>query len=32
MTIDEETDRALLLLPRYIVHQLPKIAPVIAAK
>jgi hypothetical protein len=31
MTIDEETDRALLLLPRYIVRQLPKIAPVIAA-
>lgn len=32
MTIDEETGRALLLLPRFIVRQLPKIAPAIAAK
>ena len=30
--IDAESDRALLLLPRYIVRQLPKIAASIAAK
>jgi hypothetical protein len=28
--IDDESDRALLLLPRYIVRQMPKIAPAIA--
>ncbi len=31
-TIDEDSDRALLLLPRYIVRQLPKIAASIASK
>jgi hypothetical protein len=31
-TIDQDSDRALLLLPRYIVRQLPKIAASIAAK
>lgn len=30
--IDDDSDRAILLLPRYIVRQLPKIAPTIAAK
>ena len=29
---DPESDRALLLLPRYIVRQLPKITPSIASK
>jgi hypothetical protein len=32
MTIDQQTGRALLLLPRFIVRQLPKISPAIAAK
>ena len=32
LAIDEESDRALLLLPRYIVRQLPTIAPSIARK
>ena len=32
LTVDEESDRALLLLPRYIVRQLPTIAPSIAQK
>ena len=32
ITFDPESDRALLLLPRYIVRQLPKITPSIASK
>jgi len=32
LTLDEESDRALMLLPRYIVRQLPTIAPSIAQK
>ncbi|MGI9470070.1 MAG: hypothetical protein ACR2NZ_00970 [Rubripirellula sp.] len=32
LTFDTESDRALMLLPRYIVRQLPTIAPTIAKK
>ena len=32
LAIDDASDRALMLLPRFIVRQLPKIAPTVASK